>query len=33
LATIDALWIAAFKQGLTPRLMTVGEIFVDPGKL
>jgi len=33
MATIDALRIAAFKQGLTPRLMTVGEIFVDPTKL
>lgn len=28
--TIDALRTAAFKQGLTPRLMTIDEIFVDP---
>lgn len=28
--TIDALRTAAFKQGLTPRLMEIDEIFVDP---
>ncbi|MCR8724519.1 ABC transporter substrate-binding protein [Frigidibacter sp. ROC022] len=30
--TIDALRTAAFKQGLTPRLMSVDEIFVDPAE-
>ncbi len=30
LPTIDALRSAAFKQGLTPRVMSVDEIFVDP---
>ena len=30
LPTINALRIAAFKQGLTPRLMELDEIFLDP---
>ncbi len=30
LPTINALRTAAFKQGLTPRLMELDEIFVDP---
>jgi 4,5-dihydroxyphthalate decarboxylase len=32
LATINALEEAAFKQGLTPRRMSVDELFVDPEK-
>jgi 4,5-dihydroxyphthalate decarboxylase len=28
--TIEALEQTAFKQGLTPRRMTIGELFVDP---
>lgn len=32
LPTINALRTAAFKQGLTPRLMELDEIFVDPAK-
>ena len=30
LATIRALEDTAFKQGLTPKRMTIEEIFVDP---
>ena len=30
LATIAALEDTAFKQGLTPRRMTLDELFVDP---
>ncbi|MFV0490448.1 MAG: ABC transporter substrate-binding protein, partial [Pseudorhodobacter sp.] len=33
LQTIDALRTAAFRQGLTPRLMEADETFVDPAKL
>ena len=33
LPTIRALEETAFKQGLTPRRMTIDEIFVDPEKL
>ncbi|WP_146591025.1 PhnD/SsuA/transferrin family substrate-binding protein [Puniceibacterium confluentis] len=33
LPTINALRTAAHKQGLTPRLMELDEIFVDPDKL
>lgn len=30
LKTIDTLEATAFKQGLTPRRMSIGELFVDP---
>src|SRR5438067_1880650 len=32
IATIEALEDTAFRQGLTPRRMSVGELFVDPEK-
>jgi 4,5-dihydroxyphthalate decarboxylase len=32
-ATIEALEQTAFKQGLTPRRMSMDELFVDPAKL
>ena len=31
--TIEALEQTAFKQGLTPRRMTIDELFVDPARL
>ena len=33
LATIRALGETAFKQGLTPRRMSLSELFVDPEKI
>ena len=33
LKTIEALSSTAFKQKLTPRRMSIGELFVDPEKV
>ena len=32
LKTIEALRYTAYKQGMTPRLMPVSELFIDPEK-